>query len=90
MFQYRKEHGGQDGAWRDALQRNFPPDYQLLCFNCNNVKAFNPGGCPHVGGLSDRSSLGYVSKAIGRPREAISRRTLTLMRRQEVYHQCPS
>jgi len=26
---YRKEHGGQDGAWRDALQRNFPPDYQL-------------------------------------------------------------
>ena len=43
----RKEQGCAEGVWRDALRRNFPPDYQLLCYNCNCAKAFNPGGCPH-------------------------------------------
>lgn len=89
-YMYRKEHGGQDGAWRDALQKNFPPDYQLLCFNCNNAKAFNPVGCPHTGGMSDRLPLEYVSKANGRPRECTSRRTLTMLRRQETIPPCLS
>jgi len=38
---------GCESAWRDALRRHFPPDYQLLCYNCNCAKAFYPGGCPH-------------------------------------------
>lgn len=28
---------------------NYPPEIQLLCFNCNIGKAFNGGTCPHVG-----------------------------------------
>lgn len=28
--------------------RNYPPGYQVLCFNCNMGRAFNGGGvCPH-------------------------------------------
>jgi len=43
-----KNRPPQYRAWRDALRRNFPPDYQLLCYNCNCAKAFNAGGCPHT------------------------------------------
>ena len=43
----RIEQGGCEAAWRDALRRTFPPDYQLLCYNCNCAKQFNAGGCPH-------------------------------------------
>jgi hypothetical protein len=32
--------------YRDALKRNFPPDYQILCHNCNMAKGFY-GFCPH-------------------------------------------
>lgn len=39
---------GCEATWRDALRRNFPDDYQLLCYNCNCAKAFNIGGCPHL------------------------------------------
>lgn len=33
-------------VYRDALKRNFPSDYQILCHNCNNAKGFY-GYCPH-------------------------------------------
>jgi hypothetical protein len=29
------------------IKNNFPSDLQLLCFNCNQGKAFNNGVCPH-------------------------------------------
>lgn len=33
-------------AYRDAIKRGFPPDYQVLCFNCNWAK-HALGVCPH-------------------------------------------
>ena len=43
----RKRNENCFATWRDALRRKFPSEYQLLCYNCNCAKAFNPGGCPH-------------------------------------------
>jgi hypothetical protein len=37
---------GNNKAYMDALRRNFPPDYQVLCFNCNWAK-HALGECPH-------------------------------------------
>lgn len=38
--------GGNIYWW---LKRNdFPPGFQVLCFNCNRGKHFNGGVCPHV------------------------------------------
>lgn len=31
-----------------AKQNNFPPIFQVLCFNCNCGRARNGGVCPHV------------------------------------------
>lgn len=33
--------------YRDARDRNFPPDYQVLCSNCNMSKHFGKGVCVH-------------------------------------------
>ena|ERR1017187_690727 len=33
---------------RWLIKNDFPDGFQVLCFNCNNAKAYNPGGCPHV------------------------------------------
>lgn len=44
-----KEHlttGGRGIAYRDARDRGYPPDYQILCHNCNASKAFG-GTCIH-------------------------------------------
>lgn len=32
--------------WRWLVLNNFPPEYRLLCHNCNNARAFY-GTCPH-------------------------------------------
>jgi len=37
---------GASWAYRDARRRNFPPDYQVLCYNCNAAK-YKLGTCPH-------------------------------------------
>lgn len=29
------------------IKNNYPEEYQVLCWNCNAAKHFNPGGCPH-------------------------------------------
>ncbi len=29
-------------------QSNWPPGYQILCFNCNIARSFNDGICPHM------------------------------------------
>jgi hypothetical protein len=41
-----RKAGGSYAPYFDAIQRNFPPDYRLLCYNCNCSRAFR-GYCPH-------------------------------------------
>ena len=31
----------------DIKKRDFPPEFEILCFNCNCGKARNGGVCPH-------------------------------------------
>jgi len=38
---------GAHGAWRRIIKADFPPEYQLLCANCNQGRARNGGICPH-------------------------------------------
>ena len=33
--------------YRDARRHGFPPDYQVLCCNCNCGRQRNGGICPH-------------------------------------------
>lgn len=45
----RRTHGGRSiQAYRDARNRGYPPDYQVLCHNCNHGRAINDGVCPHM------------------------------------------
>jgi len=37
-------HGGKLYYW--LIQNNFPPEFQVLCFNCNSAKS-DKGVCPH-------------------------------------------
>jgi hypothetical protein len=37
----------KDKSSKDALSREFPPDYQLLCCNCNRSKHWGNGICIH-------------------------------------------
>jgi hypothetical protein len=46
--QHRRELGGGNRRiFIEILKRGFPPDFQLLCFNCNCAKSTNGGVCPH-------------------------------------------
>ena len=38
--------GGRFYAW--LKKNNYPPEYQVLCFNCNCGKSVNGGICPHL------------------------------------------
>lgn len=38
--------GGTSTFYRDARNREFPPDYTILCFNCNIARSLF-GTCPH-------------------------------------------
>lgn len=42
----RREMGGAT-MLRRIRKANFPPEYQLLCFNCNSAKGYF-GSCPHT------------------------------------------
>lgn len=49
-----KEHRRRIGTGSAVLyywliRNNFPPGFQVLCFNCNQAKAWNRGICPHNG-----------------------------------------
>ena len=44
--EHRSIGGVRGAAYRDARDRNYPPDYQILCHNCNASKAFG-GTCIH-------------------------------------------
>lgn len=42
---HRQEISGQ-GIYRDARRRSYPPEYGLLCWNCNAASGIY-GVCPH-------------------------------------------
>jgi hypothetical protein len=46
---HRKELAipGGSSFYKWLRQHGYPEGYQVLCYNCNCAKAFNPGGCPH-------------------------------------------
>jgi hypothetical protein len=40
---------GSGEFYKWIINNNFPPDFQVLCWNCNAAKYFNNGICPHFG-----------------------------------------
>lgn len=47
---HRKEHKNQFGGFKIAkwiVDNDFPPGFQILCWNCNCGKRMNNGICPH-------------------------------------------
>jgi 5-methylcytosine-specific restriction endonuclease McrA len=40
------KRGGGD-IWRYVRDNNYPPDFQILCFNCNYSKFLGGGTCAH-------------------------------------------
>jgi hypothetical protein len=32
---------------KSIIRNGYPPDFEILCFNCNCGKAVNGGICPH-------------------------------------------
>jgi hypothetical protein len=46
--EHRRQFGiGGLGVLYDIKKRGFPPEFTLLCFNCNCGQARNGGVCPH-------------------------------------------
>lgn len=43
---HRREFSSTAMVYPDIIRRNFPPDFQILCFNCNCAKGIY-GKCPH-------------------------------------------
>ncbi len=52
------------GFYRWLSKNGFPPEFQLLCMNCNFGKAKNGGVCPHQEG-STTIPQGSTAQAIG-------------------------
>jgi len=46
-FKHRTEVGGGLGILYDIRKRGYPPEFQILCFNCNLGRQLNGGVCPH-------------------------------------------
>lgn len=44
---YGKRAGG-DALYNLIIKSNFPPEYRLLCWNCNCGRQYNGGQCPHL------------------------------------------
>ena len=45
---HRRELGSGGGRlYRWIVSNNYPNDFQVLCFNCNQGRAVNGGVCPH-------------------------------------------
>lgn len=47
VFGHKKAGGIMMYRW--LIKNDFPEGFQVLCFNCNCAKQYNPGGCPHGG-----------------------------------------
>lgn len=45
MVQWKSR--GTRGTWLWVINNNFPPNFQILCYNCNMGKYRNGGICPH-------------------------------------------
>lgn len=45
--QHRRDTGGGSHFYTWLRRQGFPPEYRLLCFNCNIGRARNGGVCPH-------------------------------------------
>ncbi len=43
----RKIHRTPETLYRHLARNNYPPGYQVLCWNCNCGRAMNGGVCPH-------------------------------------------
>lgn len=41
-------NGSGDQIYRWLIQHDFPPDFRILCFNCNLGRHRNGGNCPHA------------------------------------------
>lgn len=39
--------GGSKRVLLEIVRKDFPPEYQVLCFNCNFGRSINGGICPH-------------------------------------------
>lgn len=46
----RKMDGKGRRLYRMLVKENFPPNFQILCFNCNIGRFLNGGVCPHKEG----------------------------------------
>lgn len=42
-----RRNGGNDLAYKKAIELNFPEEYQILCYNCNLGRERYDGTCPH-------------------------------------------
>jgi hypothetical protein len=47
---------------RFIIRHNFPPQYRIMCFNCNMGRELNGGICPHV---SQRDTVKYSAQSQG-------------------------
>lgn len=48
---HRKAMKSSQGTYRDIIARNFPPEYTVLCMNCNHAKRFG-NICPHQAAIA--------------------------------------
>lgn len=39
--------GGSNRVWLEIINADFPPEYRVLCYNCNCGRERNGGVCPH-------------------------------------------
>jgi len=48
-YAHRKQigHRGGIGIYLWIVKNQFPPGFQILCYNCNQGKRINNGVCPH-------------------------------------------
>jgi ribosomal protein L37AE/L43A len=45
--EFNRKNVGGDALYRWAIKHNFPPIFQVLCYNCNCGRQHNNGVCPH-------------------------------------------
>jgi hypothetical protein len=65
---HRKEIGfrGGIGIYLWLIQNNFPPGFQVLCFNCNQSKRLNGGICAHqLSGKDNKEHIGHSFEQSG-------------------------
>lgn len=49
-WKLRRKTGFRGGytTYKRIIEAGFPPNLQILCFNCNGGKNRNKGVCPHI------------------------------------------